>query len=56
MKVQAIKYKDIRDKEQKYVVIGEGADKVIINVGTKTFDAVEKLVKGDTVQKEGKTK
>lgn len=45
MKVEAVKIKDIRDKEQKYVVLGEGKDKVVINVGEKTYTAVENLLK-----------
>lgn len=43
MIVEAIKLKDIRDKEQMYVVIQQGNKKVIINVGKKTYEAVHEL-------------
>lgn len=42
--VTATKIKNIKDDELLYVVIGEGANKVIINVGKKTWDAVDKLI------------
>lgn len=51
--VKAVLIKDIRDKEQLYLVIGEGENKVIVNVGKKTFEAVKKLT---TAEKEIKLK
>lgn len=44
IKVTATKLKNIQDKDLLYIVIGEGANKVIINVGKKTWEAVDKLV------------
>lgn len=41
--VKAVKYKDVRDKEQLYVVITKGEKKAIINVGQKTYDTVVAL-------------
>lgn len=41
--VKAVKYKDVRDKEQLYVVITKGEKKAIINVGQKTYDSVVAL-------------
>lgn len=49
MKVTATKIKDIRDKEQLYIVIEEGEKKVIINCGIKTFTAVEELLKNEPI-------
>lgn len=43
--VTATKLKDIRDKEQLYLIIENENHKVIINVGEKTFNAVERLIK-----------
>lgn len=42
-KVEAVKHTDIRGKEQLYLIIGEGEKKVVINIGQRTFDAVNKL-------------
>lgn len=42
--VEAVKMTDIREKELLYLIVGEGNGKVIINVGQKTFDTVEKLL------------
>ena len=55
MTVKATKLKDIRDKEQLYIVIGDAEQKVVINVGKKTFDAVEKLL-NSSVEKKTETK
>lgn len=42
--VTAVRHKDIRDKEQLYVIMtNENGDKAIINVGQKTFDSVNEL-------------
>lgn len=44
MKVTATKFKDVRDKEQLYVIIeNDKHEKVIINVGQKTYDNVKKI-------------
>lgn len=48
--VTTVTLKNIQDKEQKYVVISNGKDKAIINVGDKTFNNVKKIIDGDTVQ------
>lgn len=51
MQVKTVKIKNINDKDQLYVVIEEGSQKAIINVGQKTFDAVSKIV--NNPKKEG---
>lgn len=42
--VTAVKHKDIREKEQLYIIMSntEGK-KVVINVGQKTYDSVNEL-------------
>jgi len=42
--VEAVLFKDIREKVQHYLVIGEGKDKIIINVGLKTYERVNNLL------------
>lgn len=49
-KVTTVKLKNIQDKDQLYVVIQNGTDKCIINVGQKTFDQVNKILEGETIQ------
>lgn len=44
MKIEAKKHADIRGKEQLYLVISEGEKKVIVNIGEKTFNAVNELI------------
>lgn len=44
IKVMAVKIKNIKDEELLYVIIGDTANKVIINVGKKTWEAVDKLI------------
>lgn len=41
--VKATTIKDIRGKELKYVIIGDDANAVIMNVGDKTYNAVKAL-------------
>lgn len=43
LNVEAKSLKNIQDKDQKYIIISDDKDKVIINVGTKTYEAVAKL-------------
>lgn len=43
-KVQTVKLKDINEKELLYLIIGEGENKVIINVGLKTWEKVHALL------------
>ena len=45
--VKAVKMLDIYDKEQLYIVIGEGEKKVVINVGEKNFEKVKKLTEDE---------
>lgn len=49
MKVNTVTITDVREKKQLYLIIGEGEAKVIINVGEKTFNAVNKLIEADIV-------
>lgn len=39
---------DVRKKELLYLIIGDYPDEIIINVGKKTFDNVNKLLNDDT--------
>lgn len=41
--VAAIKHKDVRGKEQLYLKIGNDEKNVVINIGEKTFDAINHL-------------
>lgn len=41
--VQAIKHKDVRGKEQLYLKIGNDENNVVINIGEKTYEAVNNL-------------
>lgn len=55
MTVAAVKYTDVRDKEQLYVTIkNQKGEKVVINVGNKTYDAVKKITEGELTITEGK--
>lgn len=45
--VQAIAHKDVKGKEQLYLKIGNETDNVVINIGKKTFDAVNNLTEKD---------
>ena len=47
IEVKAVKMLDIYDKEQLYIVIGEGEKKVIINVGEKNFEKVKKITEDE---------
>lgn len=47
LEVKAVKHLDIKDKEQNYIVIGEAENKVIINVGEKTYNSVKNLTDGN---------
>lgn len=42
--IEPVKLKDIRDKELLYLVIRTPQGKQIINVGQKTYDAVNELL------------
>lgn len=42
-KVAAVELANIYCKKLKYIIIGEGDDKVVISVGDKTFDNVKSL-------------
>lgn len=54
-KVTAVKMSNVYDKEQLYIIIGENPQtRVIINVGKKTWDAVNKLTKPQDEQKNKK--
>lgn len=44
--VEARKIKDVRDKEQLYVIITDGKEKVVINIGEKNYQAVKNLTEG----------
>lgn len=41
--VRAIAHKDVRGNELLYLVIGEEGNQVIINIGKKTYDAINNL-------------
>lgn len=42
--VTAVRHKDIRDKEQLYIIMtNDEGKKAVINVGQKTFDTVNKI-------------
>lgn len=43
IEVKAVEMTDIREKNQRYIVLGEGANKVIIWVNEKNFQAVKNL-------------
>lgn len=51
MKVTTIKLKNVYDKEQLYLKIENENGAVIINVGQKTWDAVNKLSEKPPLQK-----
>lgn len=55
LKVSAIRHKDVKGKEIPYLII---ADKIYINVGVKTVDAINELLnaeqKGNTQSVEAK--
>lgn len=42
--VSAVKHKDVRGKEQLYLVITTEHDSVIINIGNKTYEKVAKMM------------
>lgn len=47
------------DKEEKtiyYVVVGEGPDRIVINVGKKTYDGITKLLNEQEKAVNGKSK
>lgn len=44
MKVEPIKYTDVRGKELLYLKIEHNGKEVVINVGQKTYDSVKELV------------
>lgn len=53
--VKAVKMNNVYDKEQLYIVIGDNpTTRVIINVGKKTWDAVNKLTQPQNEQKNKK--
>lgn len=45
LEIKALKQTSVvSEKELYYVVIGEGENKVVINVGQKTYEGVQKLL------------
>lgn len=44
LEVQAIKFIDVRKKEQLYIIFRQGLDEHVINVGKETFEKVGGLV------------
>lgn len=54
IQVTTAKVKNVYDKEQLYLIIWAGENKVIINVGNKTWQAVNKLTKPQDEQKNKK--
>lgn len=54
--VEAVEMTDIRGKKLLYIVIGEGEEKLIINVGEKTYKNAMKLKGSDKELKEAVTK
>lgn len=48
--VEAKSITDIRGKEQTYLLLGEDGNKVIINVGEKTFKNVKTLLDGGKLE------
>lgn len=54
IQVTTAKVKNVYDKEQLYLIIWAGENKVIINVGNKTWEAVNKLTKPQDEQKNKK--
>lgn len=44
--VTAVRHKDIRDKEQLYIIMtNDEGEKAVINVGQKTFDTINEITK-----------
>lgn len=43
--VKVTEHTDIKGKKQKYLLIGEPPEQVIINIGDKTFNAITELEK-----------
>lgn len=43
LEVKAVRHKDVKGKEQLYVVIGE-SNEIVMNVGVGTIEKLEKLI------------
>lgn len=58
VKVEAKEMIDIREKVLQYIIIGEGSNKVVINVGEKTYKSVSELLENTArpTLKEGEQK
>lgn len=54
--VQAIRWTDVRNKENLYIKIDNGNEECLINVGQKTFDQVDKIVNPKTKETKKETK
>ena len=54
MEVTVIKHKDVRGKELNYLRIKNEYGEVLINVGNKTYEEVEKLQKAKEVKNDNK--
>ena len=53
--VKTVKQKSVvTDKDQHYVIIGDGENRVVIGVGLKTYEGVTGLLMEPKPQKDGK--
>ena len=46
IEVKTVRQTSVYGKDQRYVIIGEDEDKVVIQVGEKTIDGVDKIING----------
>lgn len=52
LKVEVKELENITGKKMKYIIIGEGLQRVIINCGETTFSLTTKLINGEKIETE----